>query len=346
MIKTNITEMFGIKYPILSAPMGPFYTQELATAVSEAGGLGVLSEIGLWGADPLPEMKKHMEFVVEHTDKPFGFNVRTSINEMPMAVRMCRENPKFIMDNQKIKEQCIYAVTSAGSSKVMPESKSFQKLKETSSQIKHFHVAPAFWLAEKCVKYGVDGLCVTGIEGGGHQAYEKVGTNVLMAQVQQSFPDIPKIAAGGIGTGIQLAGALAMGYGGIVMGTRFIASDECEFPQPFKDLIPSAKAEDTMLIQGVLANIRVYNNKYAQKHYGSVSKEEKLEYETKFIATDQWKEDVLSYDRVYEGDVVNICVPMGEAAGVVQKIEKVSDIIETVMKEAENYINNITSLIE
>jgi len=308
--------------------------------------LRVLSEIGLWGVDPLPEMKKHMVFVVEHTDKPFGFNIRTSRNEMPIAIRMCQEIPVFIMENPKIKEQCVYAVTSAGSSKVMPESKSFQKLRETGSQIKHFHVAPAFWLAEKCVRYGVDGLCVTGIEGGGHQAYEKVGTNVLMTQVQQAFPDIPKIAAGGIGTGIQLAGALAMGYGGVVMGTRFIASNECEFPQPFKDLIPLARAEDTLLIQGVIANIRVYNNKYAQKHYGSISKEEKLEYEQKFLKTEQWKEDILSYDRVYEGDVVNTCVPMGQATGVTHKIEKVSNIIETVMKEAEKYIKNANTLLE
>ena len=345
MIKTKITEMFGIKYPIFSAPMGPFYTQALAAAVSEAGGLGVLSEVGLWGVDPLPEMKKHMEFVVEHTDKPFGFNIRTSRNEIQMAVRMCKEIPKFIMENPKLKEQCIYAVTSAGSSKVMPESQAFKKLKESGSQIKHFHVAPAFWLAEKCVKYGIDGLCVTGIEGGGHQAYEKVGTNVLMTQVQQAFPDAPKVAAGGIGTGIQLAGAIAMGYGGVVMGTRFIASIECEFPQQFKDLIPPAKAEDTVLIQGVIANIRAYNNKYAQKHSGSITKEQKLGYEKEFLQSDQWKEDVLSYDRVYDGDVVNTCLPMGQAAGVTQKIEKVPEIIESVMKEAEVYIKNATKSI-
>jgi NAD(P)H-dependent flavin oxidoreductase YrpB (nitropropane dioxygenase family) len=345
MIKTKITEMFGIKYPIFSAPMGPFYTQALAAAVSEAGGLGVLSEIGLWGVDPLPEMKKHMEYVVEHTDKPFGFNIRTSRVEMRMAVRMCREIPKFIMDNPKLREQCIYAVTSAGSSKVMPESQSYQKLKESGSQIKHFHVVPAFWLAEKCVKYGVDGLCVTGTEGGGHQAYEKVGTNVLMTQVQQAFPDVPKIAAGGIGTGIQLAGAITMGYGGVVMGTRFISSNECEFPQQFKDLIPSAKAEDTVLIQGVLANVRVYNNKYAQKHSGSISKEQKLNYEKKFLQSDQWEEDVKSYDRVYDGDVVDTCLPMGQAAGVTQKIESVSDIIESVMKEAENYIKQVSKVL-
>ena len=110
MIKTRITEEFGIKYPILSAPMGPFYTTDLCIAVSEAGGLGVLSHTTIkrgeeleektteerrLGADAVKAMKKNMEYVVEHTDKPFGFNIRTSRNEL-QADRLCNEIPKFI----------------------------------------------------------------------------------------------------------------------------------------------------------------------------------------------------------------------------------------------------------
>ncbi len=76
-IKTNITEMLGIKHPIMAAPMGPFYTAELTVAISEAGGLGILSHTNLLGKDSFGEMKKDMEYVVEHTDKPFGFNIRT-----------------------------------------------------------------------------------------------------------------------------------------------------------------------------------------------------------------------------------------------------------------------------
>jgi len=77
-IETNITKMFGIKHPIIGAPMGPFYTTDLTVAVSEAGGLGVLSHTNLFGGSPIEEMKKNMLYVVEHTDKPFGFNVRTA----------------------------------------------------------------------------------------------------------------------------------------------------------------------------------------------------------------------------------------------------------------------------
>ena len=80
MIETNITKMFGIKHPIFSAPMGPFFTRDLALAVSEAGGLGVLSNVNIVGTDPVQEHKKSIEFMVEHTDKPFGLNILTSRN--------------------------------------------------------------------------------------------------------------------------------------------------------------------------------------------------------------------------------------------------------------------------
>ena len=78
MIKTRITEMFGIKYPILSAPMGPFYTNELTVAVSEAGGLGVLSHVTLQGKSSIKDYREQLDYVLEHTDKPFGINIRTA----------------------------------------------------------------------------------------------------------------------------------------------------------------------------------------------------------------------------------------------------------------------------
>ena len=132
-LETNITKMLGIKHPIVAAPMGPFYTTELTIAVSEAGGLGVLSHSALLsdymsGRNPVDIMKENMLKVVEHTDKPFGFNVRTSRRETH-AMQFVKDIPKFIMENQRLKEQCVYAITSAGSSKTLPQSKSFQNLK-------------------------------------------------------------------------------------------------------------------------------------------------------------------------------------------------------------------------
>ena len=103
-IKTEITEMFGIKHPIVAAPMGPFYTTELTIAVSEAGGMGVLNHTKLFEKSSLDEMKANMEYVVEHTDKPFGFNIRTGRMQMD-AKLLCQKIPRFIARNPKIKEQ-------------------------------------------------------------------------------------------------------------------------------------------------------------------------------------------------------------------------------------------------
>ncbi|MHA1762707.1 MAG: nitronate monooxygenase, partial [Promethearchaeota archaeon] len=272
-IETNITEMLGIKHPIIAAPMGPFYTTELTVAVSEAGGLGVLSHTNLFGKNSLQELKKNMEYVVEHTDKPFGFNVRTSRLQID-APTICRSIPKFIRDNPRIKEQCVYVVTSAGTPKMI-HNKAFEKLKESGSQIKHFHVAPAVWLADKCVAAGADGLVCTGYEGGGHQSYEKISTLVLLQGVRKKYPDMPLVACGGFATGEGLAAALAMGAGGIAMGSRFIASKESEFHEKYKNIVPAAKSTDTKYCLGVLGPIRLWINRYALSHKPVESKEEK-----------------------------------------------------------------------
>ncbi|MHA2397912.1 MAG: NAD(P)H-dependent flavin oxidoreductase [Promethearchaeota archaeon] len=365
-IETNITKMFGIKHPIFSAAMGPFYTTDLCVAVSEAGGLGVLShttikrgaDIGTetttssarLGADAVEAMKENMKFVVEHTDKPFGFNIRTSRNEI-QAPKLCSEIPKFIMENQRIRDQCIYALTSAGSSKTLPQTKSFQELKE-KSEIKHFHVAPALWLADKCVASGVDGMVVTGGEGGGHQSYEKVSTLVLLQQVQKKHPDFPVIACGGFATGAGLAAALSMGAGGVAMGSRFIASKDAEFHEGYKGVVPPSKASDTVLVTGALGPIRLWKNEYSLHHGLVADKEAKIAEEQKVASMsreDMIKEFIASanaYLAAYRGDVKSGAVLLGQSIGVIDSIESVSDIINDVVSEAETLMKNAAGYIK
>jgi NAD(P)H-dependent flavin oxidoreductase YrpB (nitropropane dioxygenase family) len=100
MIETDITKMFGLKHPIFSAPMGPFFTRELALAVSEAGGLGVLSNVNIVGTDPVEEHKASIEYMIEHTDKPFGLNILTSRNNRGVR-QMVRGLPRIVMNNPK-----------------------------------------------------------------------------------------------------------------------------------------------------------------------------------------------------------------------------------------------------
>ncbi|MFX1311811.1 MAG: NAD(P)H-dependent flavin oxidoreductase [Promethearchaeota archaeon] len=363
-IETNITKMFGIKHPIVGAPMGPFYTTDMCTAISEAGGLGILSHTTLQAgtnigdaprterilSDALEPMKRNMEYVVEHTDKPFGFNIRTSRNEI-QSPTLCREIPKFIMENQRIREQCVYALTSAGSSKILPQSKTWQELKE-KSEIKHFHVAPALWLADKCVASQVDGMVVTGGEGGGHQSFEKVSTLVLLQQVHQKYPDFPVIACGGFATGAGLAAALSMGAGGIAMGSRFIASKESEFHENYKNVVPPAKAQDTIYTAGVLGPIRLWKNEYSLHHMAVNSKEELMAHEAKLrsLPPEEYMKQAIetgnAYLAAYRGDVNSGAVLLGQSIGIIESVESVSDIVNNIVSEAEKLLKSATGKIK
>jgi len=190
--------MFGIKYPIASAAMGPFRTTELALAVAEAGGLGMISHANqsMDGREisDITAIRKNLTWVVEHTDKIFGFNIRTSRNTLNCD-RLITKTAQHIMGNAKLKEQCLYALSSAGSARRMPENKEFQKLRE-NTQIKHFHVAPALWLADKCVAAGCDGLVVTGFEGGGHSHLKKLALWSYYSRYKKSIQILPKSLVG------------------------------------------------------------------------------------------------------------------------------------------------------
>ncbi|MBY8984563.1 MAG: nitronate monooxygenase [Candidatus Lokiarchaeota archaeon] len=357
-LKTNITEMFGIKHPIASAAMGPFRTTELAIAVAEAGGLGMISHANqsMDGREPdaIVAMKKNLDYVVEHTDGIFGFNIRTSRLTVNCD-KLISETAKHIMENPKLKKQCLYALSSAGSAARIPRNEDFIKLRK-DSDIKHFHVAPALWLADKCVAVGCDGLVVTGFEGGGHQSYEKVGGMVLLQQVQQKHPDIPKIACGGFATGSGLAAALAIGAGGIAMGSRFIASKDSEFHENYKGVVPPSKASDTLVRTGSLGTIRLWRNKYALAKGLVKTKEEKMD-EEKTLSdhrtvisqeelAEELRKDAKAAFAAYQGDMENGGVLLGQSIGIIDKIESVSDIIESVIKDAEKALKKAATFVQ
>ena len=343
MIETDITKMFGIKHPIFSAPMGPFFTRDLALAVSEAGGLGILSNVNITGTDPVEEHKRSIEYMIEHTDKPFGINFLTSRNN-PGVKAMIRNIPKIVMGNVRMRDQCKYWLTSAGSSKLLPASKYFQELR-ANSEVKHFHVAPSVGLAQKCIDANVDGIVVTGTEGGGHQSYERVSTLVLLQQINKYFPDLPKIACGGFATGESLTAALSLGAGAVAMGSRFIASKESEFHEDYKALIPPGKPQDTGLYTGAFGPIRLFKNKYALSHPAPSSKEEMIAYEAS-ITPEQRAKDLGAYDRVYLGDMETGAVLLGQSIGIIDSIDGVNEIIERVMKNAESAIRKNASMLK
>ncbi|TXT59208.1 MAG: Nitronate monooxygenase [Promethearchaeota archaeon] len=338
MIKTRITEMFGIKYPIISAPMGPFYTTELSLAVSEAGGLGVLSHTNLRGKDSIQVMEDNLNYMVEHTDKPFGFNIRTA-RMQPDAMPLIRKVARMIKKDSRLREQCVYGVTSAGTPR-----KAAEIWKKKAPSIKHFHVAPAQYLAQKVVNSGCDGLIVTGVEGGGHQSYEEISTLILLQEAVKAFPDVPLVACGGFATPEGIAMALTGGADAVAMGTRFIATDDSEFHENYKDLIYPASDQDTLLTTGAFGPIRLLKNKYSLEHGKILSREEKLQQEAGFTA-EQLNEEMKRYELVYKGDVENGAILAGQTVGLINSEMRVGDMIPQFIQQAEKIMKEAVSKI-
>lgn len=341
MIKTRITEKFGIKYPIISAPMGPFYTTQLAIAVSEAGGLGVISHATLQGKNSILDFKDQIDTVIEATDKPFGFNIRVARMQTDHRI-LLRKIGQWRKENPKIREQMIYGLTSAGGPRVA--AKLWQK---TCPEMYHFHVAPALWLADKVVESGCNGIVATGTEGGGHQSYEGITTLVLVQEITQKYPDMLNVACGGIATPEGIAAALAMGADAVVMGTRFIASKESEFHPNYKALIPPATDNDTMLTTGGFGPIRLIKNRFCLEHGRVMTKEEKITYEKSlFNNIENLMDDFHKYEIVYtKGDVDNGAVPVGQSCGLIDSVLDVDEIVIGFAKKAEKILKNKSSTI-
>lgn len=338
MIKTRITEKFGIKYPIMSAPMGPFYTTELTIATSEAGGLGVLSHVTLVGKNSITDMEEQINKVVEGTDKPFGLNIRVARMQTDHKM-LLRHVLKWRKQNPKIREQLVYILTSAGGAR------DARKMLSKDPDVYHFHVAPALWLVDKVVDIGCHGIVATGTEGGGHQSYEKITTLVLLQEVCQKYPDKMVVACGGIANPEGIAASLAMGADAVAMGTRFIACNQSEFHPNYKNLIPPATDRDTMLTTGGFGPIRLLKNKYCQEHGVVVSKDEKIAQE---LDTDmqKWLDDLHKYEIVYtEGDVENGAIPVGQSCGVIDSLMDVDDIVSGYAKKTEALLKDIASRI-
>ena len=340
MIKTRITEKFGIKYPILNAPMGPFYTTELAIAVSEAGGLGVISHATLLGRNSITDFKKQIDHVIESTDKPFGFNIRVARLQTDHKI-LLRKIGQWRKENPKIREQMIYGLTSAGGPRFAAK-----MLQKTSPDLYHFHVAPALWLVDKVVESGCNGVVATGTEGGGHQSYEGVTTLVLVQEVVQKYPELLTVACGGFATPEGVANALSMGADAVAMGTRFIACKESEFHPNYKALIPPSTDKDTIITTGGFGPIRLIRNKYAEEHGDTLSKDEKIAQEESIFDADLYLDDLHKYEIVYtEGDVENGAVPAGQSCGLIHEILGVDDIVSGFSKKAEELLKSVTSKI-
>lgn len=341
MIKTKLTEMLGCKHPIIQAAMGPFYTTKLCAAVTNAGAFGVVSHTNLRNIDPIKEMEKNILDVVENTSGPFGVNIRTARLQIdyPELIKLI---PRLRKENKKVREQLRLVITSAGDPR--PGAHHF---KDVDPDLLLFHVIPAKWLADKALnptwfqkkfpgtKGHIDGIVATGYEGGGHNSYEKVATTVLTAEMVELAGDLPIVSCGGWYDGKGLAGAIAMGAAGIQMGTRFIATKECEFHDDYKALILPATDEDTLMTTGAFGPIRLLKNEYSKTHGVAVPDREARMAEEQSMTADDLLDEMERYELVYRGSVQKGPILVGQTIGGISDIPTVQEVIDSIVKEAE-----------
>ncbi len=223
-IRTRITDMLGIEKPIIQAAMGWIARSQLSSAVSNAGGMGIIET----SSGELDAVREEIRKMKTLTDKPFGVNVAQAFVRDPNIIQ-------FIID-QGIK----FVTTSAGD-----PMKYTSMLKEAGLTV--FHVVPSLAGALRAIEAGVDGLIVEGGEGGGFKNPKDVASMVLIPQVCEAV-DVPVVAAGGIMDGRTMAAAFALGAEGVLMGTRILSSTESPVHRNWKDAIIGADSTDTVFL--------------------------------------------------------------------------------------------------
>jgi enoyl-[acyl-carrier protein] reductase II len=307
----RITQLFNIKYPIIQGGMIWNSGYKLASAVSNAGGLGLIGAGSMY-----PEvLREHIQKCKKATDKPFGVNV-------PMLY----PNIEEIM-NILVEEGVKIVFTSAGNPKTWT---SFLK----QHGITVVHVVSSSKFALKAQEAGVDAVVAEGFEAGGHNGREETTTLTLIPMVKREI-SIPLIAAGGIATGKGMLAAMVLGADGVQMGSRFAASVESSAHENFKQTIVNTKEGDTLVTLKELAPVRLIKNKFFN---------DLMELYAQCPTTDDLK-NLLGRARakkgMFEGDLEEGELEIGQIAGLIDSIKPVNEIIEAVITEFEQAKNNL-----
>jgi len=300
-MKTRVTDMLGIEIPIVQAPMGWIARSQLASAVSNAGGLGIIET----SSGDMDSIKAEILAMRELTTKPWGVNIAQHFVRDPEAL------VDFVAENE-----VAFVTTSAGDPAVL-----VPRLKELGVTV--FHVVPTVRGAEKAIDAGVDGLVVEGIEGGGFKNADGASSLVLVPEIVSKF-DVPVVAAGGFVDGRSMAAALAMGADGVQMGTRMVASSESPIHQNWKQAILDAKETDTVVVN---------------RHHRPAMRTLRTSLTGRLEAED--KPAILDIDdmmKLYFGGDMEVGVAMaGQVAGRIHSIEPV----ETILRDAWNDCRNV-----
>ena len=318
MIKTKITEMFGIEHPVIQGGMHYVGFAEMASAVANAGGLGIIT--GLTQKTP-DDLAKEIAKCHEMTDKPFGVN----LTFLPGF-----QEPDYPGYIKAIVEGGVKIVETAGRSPeaYMPDLK--------GAGIKVIHKCTSVRHSLKAEKIGCDAVSVDGFECGGHPGEDDIPNMILLPRAAEEL-SIPFVASGGMGNGQHLAAALSMGADGINMGTRFIATKEAPVHQNVKEALVAASELDTELIMRPLRNTeRVLANGAVQK---ILEKEKALGDEIQI--TDIMDEVAGVYPKIMqEGTMDAGAWSCGMVAGLIHDIPTCKELVERIVSDAEEIIKS------
>jgi enoyl-[acyl-carrier protein] reductase II len=305
-IQNRVTEITGTDYPIIQAPMSWIARSQLASAVSNAGGMGIIET----GSGELDAIRNEVAKMRDLTDKPFGMNVALAFVK----------GTNFI--DFVIEQNLPFVTTSSGSPAVCTEI--FQQ-----AGIKVFHVVPTLEMALKAVDCGVDGLIVEGGEGGGFKNPSPVSTMVLLPLVR-SRTDLPIIAAGGICDGPSMAAAFALGAEGVQMGTRMLSSAESPVHQNWKQSVIDAKETDT-----------VFLNQQSRPALRALRTERTAALEP--LGAFNPGEHFAGVQQLYFGGDMEAAIPLsGQVVGRIDAVKSVSEVIEETLSGFHETIEQLT----
>jgi len=310
MFHTKFCEMIGIDYPIIQGAMAWIADGNLAAAVANAGGLGIIAA----GNAPTDYVREEIRKAKKITSKPFGVNIMLlSENADEIAQLVCEEEVKVV-------------TTGAGN-----PGKYMEIWKQHG--IKVIPVVASTALAKRMEKAGADAIIAEGCEAGGHIG--ELTTMALLPQVVDSV-NIPVIGAGGIGDGRGVAAVFMLGAAGVQVGTRFLVADECTVHENYKEKVIAAKDIDSVVTGRCTGHpVRVLRNQLSRK-YTALEKENAPLEEIEKLGAGALRK------AAREGDMVGGSVMAGQIAGLISKRGSCKEIIEEMFTEAEEIVKNIT----
>ncbi|NJB70514.1 enoyl-[acyl-carrier protein] reductase II [Saonia flava] len=313
-MENRITKLFGIKYPIIQAGMVWNSGWRLASAVSNAGGLGVLGAGSMYPG----VLQEHIHKCRQATDKPFGVNI-------PMLYPEIEKLMDII-----VKEGVKIVFTAAGNPKTWT---SFLK----KNRITVVHVVSSVKFALKAQDAGVDAIVAEGFEAGGHNGRDETTTLVLIPSVKEKI-SVPIIAAGGIGSGKSMLAAMILGADGVQVGSRFVASVEASSHALFKKRVVEAQEGDTELTLKELTPVRLLKNEFykeVQQAYVNGASMEELK---ALLGRGRAKKGM------FEGDMKEGELEIGQVSALIHDIKPAVQIVADMMKEFEEAKANIKTL--